>query len=345
MRNQTMRTGIVGITIALVLAVTPLHAHHSDAGLDMESIVAFEGTVNEFVFRNPHTYVSVQSLDESGEAVDWDLQLGPVNILSRRGWRRDTLQPGDRVTVRAHVAMDGRPYGVIESIDKPGGLGLVTSSGAAQAQPTTATIAGNWMSDRGATMNYPGGFDGFFHALMTPNEKGRAAQAAYDPLSDENPEATCIGRPTPAALVSSSIYLMEIDIREDEDIIFIRSEAFGEERTVYMDGRAHPDPSERFVTGHSVGSWDGDTLVVDTRNFTDHRSPYQIGIPSGGQKHVVERYRLTEDGAHIDLEFTLEDPEYLAEPMVHGRPLIYSPHLQMFSGECDPEATRRFLDN
>ena len=173
MRNQTMRTGIVGITIALVLAVTPLHAHHSDAGLDMESIVAFEGTVNEFVFRNPHTYVSVQSLDESGEAVDWDLQLGPVNILSRRGWRRDTLQPGDRVTVRAHVAMDGRPYGVIESIDKPGGLGLVTSSGAAQAQPTTATIAGNWMSDRGATMNYPGGFDGFFHALMTPNEKGQ----------------------------------------------------------------------------------------------------------------------------------------------------------------------------
>ena len=107
----------------------------------------------------------------------------------------------------------------------------------------------------------------------------------------------------------------------------------------------HPDPSERFVTGHSIGRWDGDTLVVDTRNFADHRSPYQIGIPSGGQKHVVERYRLTEDGTRIDMEFTLEDPEYLAEPMVHRRPLIYSPHLEMFAGECDPEATRRFLAN
>ena len=335
-------TGRLALTTALLVSAAPLKAHHSDAGLDMESIVAFEGTVNEFAFRNPHSYVSVRQTDARGDAVDWELQLGPVNILSRRGWRRGTLEPGDPVTVRAHVAIDGRPYGVIESIDKPGGLGL-TPAGAPPAQASTTTIEGKWMSDRGATMNYPGGFDGFFHALMTPNEKGRAAQAAYDPLSEENPEATCIGRPTPAALVSSSIYLMEIDIREDEQIIYIRSEAFGEERTVYMDGREHPDPSERFVTGHSIGWWEGDTLVVDTRNFADHRSPYQIGIPSGGQKHVVERYRLSDDGTRIDMEFTLEDPEYLAEPMVHRRPLIYSPHLDMFPGECDPEATRRFL--
>ena len=110
-----------------------------------------------------------------------------------------------------------------------------------------------------------------------------------------------------------------------------------------MDGREHPDPSERFATGHSIGWWEGDTLVVDTRNFQDHRSPYQIGVPSGGQKHVVERYRLNEDGAHIDLQFTLDDPEYLAEPMVHSRQLNYSPHMQMYPGACDPEATSRFI--
>ena len=215
------RSDSIGIAIAAFTATLPVAAHHSDAGLDMESIVAFEGTVNEFAFRNPHSYVVIGAPDETGAVVDWELQMGPVNILSRRGWRRDTLQPGDSVTVRAHVAIDGRPYGVIESIDKPGGLGLATPSGAAPTQATTTTLEGKWMSDRGATMNYPGGFDGFFHALMTPNDAGRAAQAAYDPLSDENPEATCIGRPTPAALVSSSIYLMEIDIREQEEIVFI----------------------------------------------------------------------------------------------------------------------------
>jgi len=341
--GKVERTRTLGLLTSGLLTAAALQAHHSDAGLDMESIVAFEGTVTEFVWRNPHTYVAVEAPTSDGADVIWELQMGPINVISRRGWRRDTLEPGDRVTVRAHVAIDGRPYGVIESIDKAGGLGLVTPAGNAQSQATTTTIEGRWISDRAATMSYPGGFDGFFTALMMPNDKGLAAQAAYDPLSDENPEATCIGRPTPAALVSSSLYLMEIDIREDEPIILIRSEAFGEERTVHMDGRDHPDPSERFVTGHSIGWWEGDTLVVDTRNFTDHRSPYQIGVPSGGQKHVVERYRLNDDGAHLDVEFTLEDPEYLAEPMVHRRPLIYSPHLEMFPGECDPEATRRFL--
>ena len=332
------------IVTTLLVAMAPIYGHHSEAGIDQESIVAFEGTVTEFVFRNPHVYVLVETVDPAGAAIEWELQMGPVNVISRRGWRRDTLQAGDRVSVRAHAALSGRPYGTIQSIDKDGGLGLVAPAGAAPISATATSLEGTWIADRSATMSYPGGFDGFFHALMTLNDNGRAAQAAYDPLSDENPEATCIGRPTPAALVSSSLYLMEIDIRDEEEIVVIRSEYNDEERTVYMDGREHPGPAERFVPGHSIGWWEGDTLVVDTRNFVDHRSPYQVGVPSGAQKHVVERYRLNEDGVHIDLEFTLEDPEYLAEPMVHSRQLNYSPHMDMYPGACDPEATRRFVE-
>ena len=310
----------------------------------MESIVAFEGVVTDFVWRNPHVYVLVDRAAEDGGAVGWELQMGPINVISRRGWRQDTLRPGDRVSVRAHASLGGRPYGIVESIDKDGGLRLAAATGAATAVATTTTLEGRWIADRAATMSYPGGFDGFFNAFLALNENGRAAKAAYDPLSDENPEATCVGRPTPAALVSTSLYLMEIDIREDERSVVLRSEYFDEVRTVHMDGREHPDSSERFVTGHSIGWWEGDTLVVDTRNFKDHRSPYQVGVPSGGQKHVVERYTLTGDGAHIDLEFLLEDPEYLAAPMVHQRQLNYSPHLEMYPGACDPQSTSRFVE-
>ena len=334
--------GVVA-AITAVFAI-PISAHHSDAGIDMESIVAFEGVVSEFVWRNPHVYVLVDRAGEDGEAVEWELQMGPTNVISRRGWRRDTLQSGDRVSVRAHASMSGRPYGIIDSIDRDGGLQLAAAAGAASAQATTDTLEGRWIADRSATMSYPGGFDGFFNALLTLNDAGRAAKAAYDPLSDENPEATCVGRPTPAALVSTSLYLMEIDIREEERTVVLRSEWYDEVRTVHMDGRGHPDPGERFVTGHSIGWWEGDTLVVDTRNFADHRSPYQVGVPSGGRKHVVERYTLNEVGTHIDLEFTLDDPEFLAEPMVHRRQLNYSPHLEMYPGECDPEATSRFVE-
>ena len=342
----TRTNHLLGPAFVAIMSVTalPVCAHHSDAGIDMESIVAFEGVVTDFVWRNPHVYVLVDRDGGDGEAVEWELQMGPVNVISRRGWRRDTLQPGDRVSVRAHAALSGRTYGIIDSIDKDGGLQLAAAAGAAPAPATTTTLEGRWIADRSVTMSYPGGFDGFFNALLTLNDAGRAAQAAYDPLSDENPEASCVGRPTPAALVSTSLYLMEIDIREEEQTVVLRSEYYDEVRTVYMDGREHPDPSERFVTGHSIGWWEGDTLVVDTRNFEDHRSPYQVGVPSGGQKHVVERYRVNEDGVHIDLEFTLDDPEYMAAPMVHSRQLNYSPHMQMFPGECDPEATSRFVE-
>ncbi len=53
---------------ALVIA-SPVAAHHSDAGLDMESVIAFEGTVAEFNWRNPHVYFTVETTDERGEPV------------------------------------------------------------------------------------------------------------------------------------------------------------------------------------------------------------------------------------------------------------------------------------
>ena len=187
-----------------------------------------------------------------------------------------------------------------------------------------------------------GGFDGFFLANLVLTEEGERAQAVYDPLSLENPESTCVGRPTPGMLVSSNLYPIEIIFNDDETIT-IRTDYYDETRIVYMDGREHPNSNERFQTGYSIGFWNGDTLVVDTRNFTDHRSPYQVGVPSGGQKHVVERYQLIENGTRIAVDFMLEDPQYIAEPLVHSRELIYSPQLGSNLFDCDPEAASRFV--
>ncbi len=324
------------------LAAVPGWSHHSDAGMDVDSVLAFEGTVTEFSFRNPHVYIGVET-DVSGEPIEWALQMGTTNGLTRRGWTRDSLAVGDQVAVRVHPAQDGRRYGIVDSIEREGGIALATVTRAPAVPASTPTLGGRWRADATKLISYPGGFDGFFHAQLKLTESGQASQDSYDPLSSENPESTCIGRPTPAALVSSRLYLMEYEIDEDREMIFFRTEYFDEERTVYMDGRAHPDPSERFKSGHSIGRWEGDTLVVDTRNFEDHRSPYQIGVASGAQKHVVETYRLIEDGTRITVEFVLEDAEYIAEPMTHRRELIYSPHEEMFRFNCDSEATSRFV--
>jgi hypothetical protein len=332
------------VIAAILLIATSAKSHHSDAGIDMESVIAFDGIISEFSWRNPHVYFLAQVEAENGEVVEWAVQLGPTNVLSRRGWSRDTLEVGDSVTVRAHPSVSGRPYAIMESVDKAGGLNLVSASGQPAEPASTSTIAGKWIADRMATFAYPGGFDGFFSAQLELTEAGIEAQARFDPLSAENPESTCIGRPTPASLVSSSLYLIEIEVNEASNTIVFRSEYFDEERTVYMDGRAHPPNDERFSTGHSIGRWEGDQLVVDTTNFSDHRSPYQIGVPSGAEKHVVETYELNDAGTRIALTFMLEDSEYLTAPMTHSRDLMYSPHLDMFVSGCDPEATSRFVE-
>jgi len=336
-----MRT-ISALVLCLILSVSVI-AHHSDAGLDMDSTVTFEGTIKEFHFRNPHMYFIVEADNPNGEPVEWSIQSGSAIGAARRGWTRDTLVPGERVLVSAHPARNGNPYGLLESIDKEGGLGVGPAPGEVEVTASTTSLEGRWLAKFSEVPSFPGGIDGFFSLQLKLTEKGAAARDAYDPLSSENPESQCIGRPSPGMLVSSTRYPIEIRFNDNEETITIRSQYWDEVRTVYMDGRKHPIGGERAHSGHSIGRWEGDTLVVDTRDFADHRSPYQIGVPSGAQKHVVERYRLIEEGTRIAVEFMLEDPEYLAAPLIHARELIYVPDIDMTPFECDMEATSRFL--
>jgi len=338
------------IIAGLVLA-SPVSGHHSDADLDMESLVTIEGTVTAFNWRNPHVYFMVETTGEGGEPVEWAMQMSSIITASRQGWTRDSLAVGDQVTVGLHPARNGRFYGLMDSIDKQTGDPLPTSFDRATGEPllaepqvtaSTSTLEGRWMADRSKLVSYPGGFDGFFRANLNLTEKGEAAQAAFDESSDENPAFHCVGRPTPSMVITTNIYPLEIRFNADDKIIVLRSEYFDDTRTVYMDGRGHPE-GERYHSGHSIGWWEEDVLVVDTTNFSDHRSPYQTGVPSGAQKHVVERYQLIEDGTRMIVEFTLDDPEYITEPMSHTRELIYSPQMEMSRFDCDAGAARQFV--
>jgi len=343
-----VRSLIAGIG-ALLLAA-PVSGHHSDSGLDLDTLVTVEGTVTDFSWRNPHVYFTVEATDEEGTQVEWTIQMASVATVSRMGWTSDSLAVGDQVAIGAYPARDGRAYAKFLSIEKSDGIALPTSFdsetgevllSAPEVTASTTTLEGKWMADGSALNEYPGRLDGLTRALLRLTEDGRARQAAYDENSDENPELRCVGRPTPAMIVYTDLYPLQIEFSEAEKTIAIRSQFFDEERTVYVDGRGHPE-GQRFHEGHSIGWWEGNTLVIDTRHFTDHRSPYQNGIPSGAQKHVMERYQLNEDGTRMIVEFTLEDPEYILEPMTHTRELIYSPQADMSPFNCDPESTRRF---
>ena len=349
MRPRTAHRA-AAIATASWISVSPAFGHHSDAALDMRSIVTFEGNVTEYSLRNPHAYFTVETTNEQGERVEWTVQMASALTVARWGWTRDTLAVGDRVTVGVRPARDGRPYGLLETIERDGGAPITTpfAGGPRQVQAaataSTTTIEGRWIVDRSSLgEDYPGGLDQLMARDLVLTEKGRIAAEAYSQNDADNPELACMTKPTPGGIVYTDLYPMEIEFVEDEEIAMIRSQYFDQERTVYMDGRAHPSTGERTHEGHSIGRWEGDVLVVDTANFADNRSPYQNGVPSGARKHVVERYRLADDGTRMTVEFTLEDPEYIVGSMTHRRELVYSPQMEMTPFDCDLEATRRYL--
>lgn len=166
------------------------------------------------------------------------------------------------------------------------------------------------------------------------------AQASFN--ESMSPSIDCIAWPTPFLMAANTFYLNAVEIRDD--VIIIRSEFYDAKRTVYLDGRSHPDNGERTVQGHSIGKWEDDTLVIDTTLFADHCAPVpNTGIPSGAGKHVVERLTLSDDGTTVQVDMLLEDPEYLSEPMTSTVVWHHVPHLEMLRADCDPVVARQYL--
>ncbi len=342
---------LLALSILLLIA-SPSIGHHSEAGLDMTTVVDLEGTVTEFRWRNPHVYVTLNSENEHGDETEWKLQAGAVSIMSRMGWTRDSLSVGEHINVEAHQAQDGRPYGVLASIVKMDGTILPTSLDAVTGEPVQASAApvqiatsldGIWKVDSTNLKRYPGGSEGYFNARLKLTEKALTAQSAYDANSMQNPFAQCLGVPEPYMTVLATIFPLGIEIDAEENTVIMRSGAGDYRQTVYMDGRGHPTSDERTLEGHAIGWWEEETLVIDTVGFDDHIDAYQIGVPSGAQKHLVQRFRLIDGGTRIEAAFLLEDPEYLVGSLSDKREMIYSPYMQIAPWDCDLESATQFL--
>jgi hypothetical protein len=108
-------------------------------------------------------------------------------------------------------------------------------------------------------------------------------------------------------------YYANFQIMQSRDMVAIRHELMHDVRIIYLDGRSHPSSSIQYLAGHSLGHWEGDTLVVDTTNFTDQtnfRGPpatTRQEISHTRTLHVVERFTRV-DANTINYQFTVEDP-------------------------------------
>jgi hypothetical protein len=104
-------------------------------------------------------------------------------------------------------------------------------------------------------------------------------------------------------------------------------------RTIYMDGRSHPKTVAPTYLGHSVGRWEGDTLVIDSVGFSENIWLNRDGLPHTSQLHLVERLTRT-NFETLNYEVTIDDPGAYTAPWTSGYTLGWSKGLDLFEYVC-----------
>jgi len=330
------------LTVAtLSLAVTtlmgaPASAHHSVSMFDTTKEILIEGKVARFDWVNPHMYLVVETTGPDGKpALIEGEGLGITQALVD-GLDRDALKPGTPVVMRANPNRGGWGKQVrIQDVTTQDGV--IHPFYAANRRTRTLTpaesIEGHWAPARAALGAAFGAM-----AQWPVTTAARQVQAKLEA------DGKCMTEPTPVLSILDELRTIEVGDKE----VVLKFDNTGDhvDRVVHM-GAQHPANVQPSVHGHSVGRWEGQTLVIDTIGFEPNLSGIALNIPSSAGKHTVERLTLTEDKLRLRYEVTVEDPMYLSAPATLTQQWDHRPDLEFSQdvGKCDPEVANRYKDS
>jgi len=331
--------------VASVLTSTPAVAHHSAARFDEGKEIELAGSVTRFEWANPHAYVYLRAAAPGGNEVVWEIEAAPIALLRRLGWSKDSLSADEHVVIKAHPPKEAaRAEALFVSVTKADGSVLAMSAFAKAASDrgsgTNAGhdgLSGTWATLLNQSPDDLFGDDALKYADLWPlTPKATAAVTSFHEES-ELPATQCIPYTAPLLMVIPDV--KSIEVRGDS--VLIRGEFDNSGRTVHMDAASHADAPPS-VQGHSIGRWEGRTLVIDTERFVEHRSGNNWSLPSGTRKHVIERLQPTADGKSLTYSFELTDPEYLTRAVKGNAEWVYRPDLRYAGETCNPANARRF---
>ena len=98
----------LAVSFVALLVSAPLPAHHGEANYDTDKVVSVKGTVSDFEFINPHTLITLDVKNDKGEIEKWDCEMrSPTMLVRVGGWDKNTLKPGDVITVFGFRAKNG----------------------------------------------------------------------------------------------------------------------------------------------------------------------------------------------------------------------------------------------
>ena len=344
-----LRIGTLALfTIALA---APSLAHHGFGRFNPQVDIEVEGTLTGLDFVNPHSYVYFDAVGADGEVLPMRCEMRAATVLRRSGWSPEMFVPGVRIRITGNPHHDDPASCYAETLalgetvleryeQLTDAAGPDVDNRPERLASGELNISGDWAQEQyliARSPNGPGGLvpksmvegiesgeltmadvpnSGWGAARVTLTEAGQAAADAVRAIpASENTRARCE--------ITSILFDWVFDgpinrITQRGDTITFE---YGRDlvRTVHMNMDAHPADIEPSRAGHSIGRWEGDTLVVETTGF-------EPGIIAGSVAHsdrlrVVERFTLDRETMSLVRDYVAEDPLYFTDQYV-GRDIV-----------------------
>lgn len=340
MRTSLCLTGLFFFSLAS-------HAHHGTTSqFDQSQSLEVTGVITKLRFVNPHSYVYFDVTGDAGRVESWRCEMRAATVLKRSGWSEDMFQPGTRIYIEGAPARhephgcyvkrlrlgDGEIIQRYDQLDDSDDVVAVDERPAflPNGQPN---ISGDWAAPQrrlnsGETRRRaPGGFRGTDYAQ---SDAGRAASADHEPQRD-NPRFFC----RPVNIIADWVFDQHINrIVQGDNTIILTYGFMDIVRTIHLDMDEHPDDIDPSRAGHSIGHWEGNTLVVDTIGFVPGYLDGRFGIKHSDQLHVTERFEYVPDQGLIIRDYVGEDPLYLTESF-SGRDNVFLSATPFDPYNCD----------
>ncbi|HEX5419059.1 MAG TPA: DUF6152 family protein [Gammaproteobacteria bacterium] len=333
-----MNTKLAALVL-IALAPSAGLAHHSSALFDFNKPVTIDGTVVKLDWKNPHVYFTIESRAPDGKLVRQDIQAASLSMIRALGLRRDMVLPGTHVKIGGMAQRSGSDrlvWGGSVTFDD-GSTYLLETIGPnthIPKVPEATGLAGKWAPP-------PASIQAFLQTLQTlplTAAAGSGRAAMNDP---RGPASFCEkGFPVgvTAALLGAFPVLHSVEINDKTVVMRIDADGLSVERVVHLDQTAHPAGLAASALGHSIGHWEGATLVIDTVGFTP--SPVSSNV-----LHTVERLTLAGDKRHLKYEMVLHDPKFWTKAVTLSTVWDYRPDVEPSGATCDPQDARRYLQS
>jgi hypothetical protein len=339
----------VGIATLGVAAPAALAHHSVSAWFDTTATTEIEGVVTEFRWQNPHVVFTMRVPGEQGEAL-WEIETLSISGISRWGITRNLVNVGDRLRVAGNPARQGANNIFVRNILLPGGREIVLGGAARWSDDTLRGsellqaregdgsrpelgIFRTWSTGGVNGVLFPeavqANFD-FSRYPLTP--AARAALDAFDFATDD-PTVNCAPKGMPT--IMEQPYPMEIVDRGDTIELLI--EEYDTRRVVHLRGAGVAAAATALpsLLGHSVGRFEGATLVVTTtKSSWGHLD--SVGIPLSPDAVLEERFTPSGDGSSLDYVLKVTDAATFTVPVELKKQWIWRPEVTRGAYECRP---------